>query len=169
MENEIINRVANSKLKVFDLEDYYPKEAIEIIDISQWLCDGFLLKEKEFRAALLAEDWSKYTNKIVALQCNTDAILPSWAMLLVASYLAPYTTFVFQGSESETLITYYQNTIDSIDFSEFQDQPVIIKGCAKKPVPEQLYVVVINKMINIARSIMFGEACSAVPIHKKKK
>lgn len=169
MEKEIINRVANSKLKVFDLEDYYPKEPIEIIDISQWLFEGFLLKEKEFRAALLEEDWTKYTDKIVALQCSTDAIIPSWAMLLVASYLAPYTTFVFQGSKDETLIAYYQNTIDSLDFSEYQDQPVIIKGCAKKPVPEQLYVVVINKMITFARSIMFGEACSAVPIHKKKK
>lgn len=169
MEKEIVNKVAQSALKVFDLEDYFPKAPIETIDISQWLYEGIVLKEKEFRAALLAVDWSTYQDKGVALYCSTDAILPSWAFMLVSSFLQPYALHVMQGTAQDWLVSYYQNKIDALDFAPYQDLPVIIKGCAHKPIPEEAYVMATQKMMLFARSIMFGEACSAVPVFKRKK
>lgn len=168
MEGEIINRVANSKLKVFDLEDYYPSEPIELIDISQWLHEGFILREKEFRAALSEEDWTKYAGKIIGIHCSMDAIIPTWAMMLVSSYLVPYVAYVFQGGVQEVLHAYYLTKLEHLDYTVYRDLPVIIKGCAKKPVPEQFYVVALAKLTPHAKSVMFGEACSAVPIFKKK-
>src|SRR5690606_39279104 len=98
MEEEIINKVAQSSLVVFDLEDYYPTESRELLDISQWLYEGFILKEKEFRAALKEVNWNFYQDKLVAITCSTDAILPSWAFMLVSSYLQPYAKIVVQGN-----------------------------------------------------------------------
>ena len=169
MEGEIINKVANSSLVVFDLEDYYPTEPRVLIDISQFLHEGFILKEKDFRTALQEKDWSVYKDQLVGIICSTDAILPSWAFMLVSSYVQPFAKLVVQGSLQTLDITYYQNVIDQLDFSSYQDKPVIIKGCSKKPIPEEGYVMATQKMMNYARSIMFGEACSAVPIFKKKK
>ncbi|WP_372473636.1 DUF2480 family protein [Capnocytophaga sp. ARDL2] len=166
---EIVNKVANSSLEIFDLEDYYPNETIAIIDISQWLYEGIVLREKEFRSALAEIDWNQYDQHLVALHCSTDAIIPSWAMMLVASYLQPYAKEIVQGTKEQLLLSYYQNKINEIDFSVFQDKPTIIKGCAKKPIPEECYVMALKKMQDYARSIMFGEACSAVPIYKRKK
>lgn len=169
MEEEIINKVAQSSLVVFDLEDYYPTESRVLLDISQWLYEGFVLREKEFRTALKDTDWSIYQNQLVALTCTTDAILPSWAFMLVSSYLQPYAKMVVQGNLHQLDIAYYQNIITNLEFSEYENKPVIIKGCSKHPIPEEAYVMVTQKMMNYARSIMFGEACSAVPIYKRKK
>lgn len=169
MEGEIINKVANSSLVVFDLEDYYPTEPRVLIDISQFLYEGFILKEKDFRAALIDKDWSVYQNQLVAITCTTDAILPSWAMMLVSSYVQPYAKLVVQGNLHQLDLVYYQQIINNLDFTQYQDKPVIIKGCAKKPIPEEGYVMATQKMMNYARSIMFGEACSAVPVFKRKK
>lgn len=169
MEEEIVNKIAQSSLIVFDLEDYFPTEERVNIDISQWLYEGFVLKEKEFRAALKTVDWSFYQNQLVAITCSTDAILPSWAFMLVSSYLQPYAKMIVQGDFHQLDIAFYQKKIISLDFSEYQDKPVIIKGCAKKPIPEEAYVMATQKMMDYARSIMFGEACSAVPIYKRKK
>ncbi|UUV22254.1 DUF2480 family protein [Paenimyroides aestuarii] len=169
MEEEIINKVAQSSLVVFDLEDYFPAEEAVVVDISQWLYEGFVLKEKEFRAALKEVDFTVYQNKLVALTCSTDAILPSWAFMLVSSYLQPFAKQVNQGSLTDLYLAFYQNLINTIDFSVYQDQPVIIKGCSKKAIPEEAYVMATQKMMHHARSIMFGEACSAVPIYKRKK
>lgn len=169
MEEKIINKVANSSLVVFDLEDYYPEEVRVSIDISQWLYEGFILREKEFRAALKDTDWSVYQNQLVALYCSTDAILPSWAFMLVSSFLQPVAKFVAQGSLHDLDKAYYQHIVETLDFSSYQDKPVIIKGCAHKPIPEEGYVMATQKMMNYARSIMFGEACSAVPVFKRKK
>lgn len=169
MEDEIINKVAQSSLVIFDLEDYYPEEEGVVLDISQWLFQGFILKEKEFRDALKNFDFTIYQNKLVAITCTTDAILPSWAFMLVSSYVQPYAKMVNQGSLNNLYIAYYQELINNLDFSVYNNQPVIIKGCSKKPIPEEGYVMATQKMMNYARSIMFGEACSAVPIFKKKK
>lgn len=169
MEDEIINKVAQSSLVVFDLEDYFPAQQAVVLDISQWLHEGFVLKEKEFRAALKDVDFSVYQNKLVALTCSTDAILPSWAFMLVSSYLQPVAKQVNQGSLTDLYIAFYQELINTTDFSVYQDQPVIIKGCSKKAIPEEAYVMATQKMMQYARSIMFGEACSAVPIYKRKK
>lgn len=169
MEGEIINKVAQSSLVVFDLEDYYPKENRVVLDISQWLYEGFVLREKDFRAALKDHDWQIYQNQLVALTCTTDAILPSWAFMLVSSYLQPYAKMVAQGDLHQLDIAYYQQLIADLDFSKYKDKPLIIKGCAKHPIPEEAYVMATQKMMKYARSIMFGEACSAVPVFKQKK
>ena len=165
---EIVNKVANSSLEVFDLEDYYPKQELVTLDIAQFLFEGFLLKEKEFRAQLKSFDWNQFQDKYVALYCSTDAILPAWAFMLTASNLNSVALKVVQGDVSKLKNAIYQDVISNIDFSFYQDKPVIIKGCSKKPIPEEAYVMAIQKMQQVARSIMFGEACSAVPIYKRK-
>ena len=169
MGEEIINKVAQSSLVIFDLEDYYPQDKPVVLDISQWLFQGFILKEKEFREALKNFDFSVYQDKLVAITCTTDAILPSWAFMLVSAYVQPFAKMVVQGSADQLILTYYQQLIDKLDFSVYDNQPVIIKGCSKKTIPEEGYVMATQKMMNHARSIMFGEACSAVPIFKRKK
>nr|WP_298995886.1 DUF2480 family protein [uncultured Allomuricauda sp.] len=168
MAEEIINRVAQSKLVTFDLEELYlPGERV-ILDISQWLYEGLILREKEFRAHLQEIDWSKYHDKYVALTCSSDAIVPGWAFMLVTSKLAPFSKKVVQGN-LETLETIlYQEQLAAYDFSDFQDKPIIIKGCSNKPVPQNAYLMAITKIQQIAKSVMYGEACSAVPLYKKK-
>lgn len=168
MKDEIVNKVANSALKIFDLEDYYPDNPRMELDISQWLFHGFVLKEKEFRAALKDFDWSVYKDAYVALSCSTDAILPSWAFMLVSSYLEPFAVKVFLGDLEHLESSIYQDLLNELDYSEYENLPVIIKGCAKKPIPDEAYILATRKLMPYARSIMFGEACSAVPIFKRK-
>ncbi len=167
--DEIINKVANSVLEVFDLEDYYPNGIRTQIDISQWLLEGFLLKEKDFREALKNHDWSQYQNHFVAINCSTDAIVPAWATILVTTYVAPFAQKVVSGNLTELETALYQDILPTLDYSPYQDKPVIIKGCSKKPVPESAYIMAVQKLQPIAKSIMYGEACSAVPLFKKTK
>jgi Protein of unknown function (DUF2480) len=167
--DEIINRVANSTLEVFDLEDYYPNGIRTQIDISQWLFEGFLLKEKDFREALKNHDWSQYQNHFVAIHCSTDAIIPAWASILVTTHVATFAQKVILGSVSDLESALYQEILLQLDYSNYQDKPVIIKGCSKKPVPESAYVLAAQYLQSYAKSIMYGEACSAVPLYKKSK
>lgn len=166
---EIVNKVASSSLVVFDLEDYYQSGVRTQIDISQWLIEGFLLKEKDFREALKNHDWSQYQDHFVAVHCATDAILPAWASILVASYIVPFAKKVVLGSVTDLETSIYESELTKIDFSQYRDKPVILKGCSKKPVPESAYILAIQKLQQTAKSIMYGEACSAVPIFKAKK
>ncbi|WP_264559978.1 DUF2480 family protein [Flavobacterium sp. N2270] len=166
--DEIINKVANSKLMVFDLEDYFPKEQVLSLDISQFLFEGFILKEKEFRDQLKNFNWSQFKNKYVAIYCSTDAILPAWAFALVSTYLVSYSIFSIQGTVKEMIVSIYAKNLEKIDFSIYKEVPVILKGCAKKEVPQEIYVLATQKLIPFAKSIMFGEACSAVPLFKSK-
>jgi len=165
---EIVNKVANSTLEVFDLEDYYQVGIRTQIDISQWLIEGFLLKEKDFREALKNHDWSQYQNHWIAIHCATDAILPAWAPILVASHVAPFAQKVILGNIIDLETSIYQEELAKLDFSLYKDKPVILKGCSKKPVPEAAYIIAIQKLQPVAKSVMYGEACSAVPIYKKK-
>ncbi len=168
MEKEIVNKVANSKLEVFDLEDYFPKEEIVILDISKWLFEGFILKEKEFRDNLNKEDWSTYKEKGVILFCSTDAILPAWAYILITTYLQPFAKQVVHGNSQEYILLHYQRVLETLDYSIYKDKPVILKGCSKKAVPQSIYTLAIQKLMPVAKSVMFGEACSAVPLYKSK-
>lgn len=168
IEEEIINRVANSALQVFDLEDYYPEGERVAIDISQWLWEGFVLREKEFREALKNHDWQQYEGKFVALHCSTDAIVPAWAYMLVTVYLQPFAKKTTQGRAEDINVLVYQELLDGLDYSEYAGKPVIIKGCSRKPVPQEAYVLAAQKLMPFAKSIMFGEACSSVPLYKKK-
>jgi hypothetical protein len=167
--DEIVNKVANSVLEVFDLEDYYPSGIRTQLDISQWLLDGFLLKEKDFREALKNNDWSQFQNHFVAIHCSTDAIIPAWASILVTVYLSPFAKKVVFGNLTDLETSLYQEILSTLDYSKYQDKPVILKGCSKKPVPESAYIMAIQKLQPFAKSIMYGEACSAVPLYKKGK
>ena len=166
MEDEIINKVANSILVVFDLEDYYPTGIRTQIDISQWLFDGFLLKEKDFRAELKNHDWSQYQDQYVAINCSTDAIVPAWASILVAIQLAPFAKKIINGTLEDLDASLYEELLSKIDYSVYENKSIIIKGCSRKPVPMRAYVVAAHYLQPFARSIMYGEACSAVPLYK---
>lgn len=166
---EIINKVANSTLEVFDLEDYYPAGIRAQIDVSQWLYEGFLLKEKDFREHLNKQDWSQYQDQYVAVTCGTDAIIPKWAIILVTMHLAPFAKKIINGYLEDLDAALYVEILSKIDYTVYQDKPVIIKGCSRKPVPMLAYVLAAQYLQRYAKSIMFGEACSAVPLYKSPK
>lgn len=168
MPDEILNRVAQSKLITFDLEDYYLEGQRVVLDIKDWLFEGFILKEKEFRRHVSKHDWQEYQDSYVALTCSTDAIIPGWANMLIASKLQPYAKFVVLGNLEQLETSLYQLAIEKIDIASFQDKPVIIKGCSNKPVPPNAYLWATAKIQTVAKSVMYGEACSSVPLFKKK-
>ncbi len=169
MAEEIINRVANSKLKTFDLEEIYPEGKRIVFDIKDWLFEEIILKEKDFRESVKNHDWSQYKNTFVAVSCSVDAIVPSWAFMLVASELIPFANKVVIGNLELLETVLYQELIGFLDFRDFENSPVIIKGCAEKPIPDSAFSFLIEKLQPIAKSIMFGEACSTVPLYKSKK
>ena len=168
MTKEIINRVANSNLVTIDLTDYAPKETITILDIKDFLFEGIFLKEKEFRTSLKEFDFSAYTNKTVALNCSTDAIVPMWAFMLITSYLNNIASEIHFGTKEEVFQKKFSENIDSFDASEFEGKKIIVKGCGQIPLTEALYIAITKKLQNTVNSLMFGEACSAVPVFKKK-
>lgn len=169
MSEEIINRVANSKLKTLDLEEIYPKGKRVLFDIKEWLFEELILKEKDFRNSVKNHDWSQYKNSFVAITCSVDAIIPSWAFMLVASELTQYANKVVVGDLELLESVLFQELIGFLDFSDYQNTPVVIKGCANKPIPATAFSLLIEKLQPIAKSILFGEACSTVPIYKAKK
>jgi len=168
LEEEIINRVANSTLITVDLEDYYPKGNRVLFDIKDWLLEGLVLREKDFREQVSLHDWSQYQDAYVALTCSTDAIIPAWAFMLISIHLQPFAKKIIIGDLESLETSIYQDIINNLDVSAFQDKPLIIKGCSKKPVPQNAYIMLSNKLKPIAKSIMYGEACSSVPLYKKK-
>ena len=168
MGKEIINRVANSDLITIDLADYAPKLQISEIDLKQFLFKGVILKEKEFRKTLKEFDFSIYTNKVVALFCSSDAIVPMWAYMLTTSYLNPLVSEIYFGTKEEVFQKIFTKNIEEIDASEFEERKVIVKGCAHVPLSESLYVAITKNLQNTVSSLMFGEACSAVPVLKRK-
>jgi len=169
MSEEIINRVSKSKLKTFDLEEIYPEGKRVLFDVKDWLFQELILKETEFRESVKNHDWSQYKKSFVAVNCSVDAIIPSWALMLVASQLMPFANKVVIGDLELLETAVYQELISFLDFKEFANLPVIIKGCANKPIPNSAYAFLIEKLQPIAKSIMFGEACSTVPLYKSKK
>ena len=169
MQDEIVNKVANSVLAVFDLEDYYLAGERAQLDISQWLHEGILLKEKDFRAALLSHDWSQHQNQYVAVYCSPDVIIPAWAAILVTSHLIPFAKKIVFGTLEDLETALYQETLPKLDYAQYDNKPIILKGCSKKLVPRSAYLLAIQHLQPVAKSIMYGEACSAVPLYKKNK
>lgn len=169
MEEEIINRVANSSLVVVDLEDYYPKGQRTLLDIKDWLWEGLVLREKEFRDYASTHDWAQYENHYVALNCSTDAIIPAWAYMLLTMYLEPYAKQIVIGDLEQLETSIYQDIISNLNIEAYKDKPLIIKGCSNKPVPANAYILLSQKLKPVAKSIMYGEACSSVPLFKKSK
>lgn len=169
MAEEIVNRVANNQnLITFDLEEYYPIGRRVLFDIKDWLFEGLILREKDFRKHVADHDWSQYKESYVALTCSTDAIIPGWAYLLLTSALIPHVKRVVVGSLEILETILYNEIIHTLDVSEYQDKLLIIKGCSNKPVPEGAYISLIQKLQPVAKSIMYGEACSSVPLYKRK-
>jgi len=168
MSEDIINRVANSKLVVVDLEDYYPSGKRILFDIKDWLFEGFVLREKDFRVQVIAHDWSQYQDAYVALTCSTDAIVPAWAYMLLTMHLEPFAKKILIGDLEQLEGSIYQSIIEKLDVTPFNDKSIIIKGCSNKPVPANAYILLSQKLKPIAKSIMYGEACSSVPLFKKK-
>lgn len=168
MTDEIINRVAQSKLITVNLEDYYPEGKRMVLDIKDWLFEGFILKEKDFRNLAENHDWSQYKGAYVAMHCSTEAIIPGWAYLLLTIKLGAVAEKTIQGSLEDLETLLYDAIIENLNVAEFKDKSVIIKGCSKKPVPPNAYLFLAEKLRPIAKSIMYGEACSAVPLYKRK-
>jgi len=168
MDKEIINRVANSDLITIDLADYAPKLQISEIDLKQFLFKGFVLKEKEFRKTLKEFNFSIYANKIVALFCSSDAIIPMWAYMLTTSYVNSLGSEVYFGNKEQVFQKMIAKNIEGIDSSGFEKKKIIVKGCGHVPLTETLYIAITKKLQNTVSSLMFGEACSAVPVFKKK-
>lgn len=167
MDNVIINRVANSGLMTIDLEDFLPKDEIALFDLKDYLFRGLILKERDFREALKNFDWTTFRNKNVALTCSTDAIIPMWAFMLVAAYIQPLAKDIYAGTAEEMNKHLLLNNIAKINVQEFAGQRVIIKGCGDQQVDSAAYAEITKIIRPVAKSIMYGEACSNVPIFKR--
>ena len=155
MSDAIINKVAASPLLSLDLEEYYPKESVVLFDLKPHLFMELILKEKEFRAALQQHDWNQYQDKIVAVTCTTDAIIPVWAYMLVASYLQPVAKEIHFGDEKSALQQQFVKNINGIDVTEFTDKRVVVKGCGDLPIGEFAYMEITKKLPPIAKSKNF--------------
>ena len=168
MSDPIINKVAESGLISLDLTQFIPSTEIVLFDIKQYLFMELILKEKDFRAALTAADLSIYQDKIVGIYCSTDAIIPMWANMLIASALQPYAKAIYFGDEKKVREQILLDGITLIDSSEYLDQRVVVKGCGETPIGESAYIAITNKLRPVVKSIMYGEPCSTVPVYKKK-
>ena len=167
MVNEIINKVAESGLVTLDLADFYPKEMAQIFDLKDYLFMGLILKEKDYRAALQTTNWASFENKNVYITCTTDAIIPMWAYMLAASYLQPMAVNIIFGDEKKLIEHLILKNINTIDMDTYIDKRVVVKGCGEIDIPATAYVAITAKLRPVAKSIMYGEPCSTVPIFKK--
>ena len=167
--NEILNRVALSSLITIDLEDLYVEGERLVLDIAPVLFQGLVLREKDFRQWVKEHDWGQYEGKLVSIICSEDAIVPTWAYMLLATKLESYAKMFVFGSLEELENVLYQQSIAKIDVKQYKDAKLVIKGCSNKPVPVAAYVEITRRLTPYASSIMYGEPCSTVPIYKKPK
>ncbi len=168
MEGEIKNRVANSNLETIDLEDYYPIGNRIALDISQWLFEGIILREKDFREQVKNHNWKQYQDCFIALTNTNDAIIPAWAFMLLTIQLTPFAKKVTVGTLANLENIIFSEIISEINVNQYKNRLVIIKGCANKPIPENAYIKLTQILQPIVKSLMYGEACSSVPLFKKK-
>jgi hypothetical protein len=168
MEDVIVNKVAESGLITLDLEEYYPGDETAVFDLKDHLFMGLILKEKDYREALKNLDWSNYQNKNVAITCSADAVIPMWAYMLTATYLQPVAKDVVFGNEDFLHRTLFLKNLSAINPNDFTDKRVVIKGCGDKNISETAYVEITKLLRPVAKSIMYGEPCSTVPIYKKR-
>lgn len=168
MEKEIVNRVDQSGLTEINLEDYYPKGERMLFDIKEHLFQGLILKEKDFREFVKNEEWSKYKDKYVAITCTADAIVPTWAYMLLSTSIQPFAKTVVFGDLKTLETVIFTQSLAKLNPEDFKDKRAVIKGCGNLPVPESAYVELTRILTPVAKSIMYGEACSTVPVMKKK-
>lgn len=165
---EIVNKVAKSPLVTIDLEDFYPEGKRLVFDLKDFLYEELILREKDFREQLKNHDWEQYKDAYVAMNCSTDAIIPSWAFLLAATYLQPVAKKIVKGNLVDLETSLYQEIISKLDLTPYENKKIIVKGCSRKPVPDAAYIQLIEKIQPHIQSLMFGEACSTVPLLKNK-
>jgi hypothetical protein len=168
MEDVVVNKVAESGLITIDLEEYYPTGGIKVFDMKDHLFMGMILKEKDFRETLKDMDWSVYQDQNVAITCTADAVIPMWAYMLVATYLQPVAKEFAFGNEETLHRRLFIDNLKKINAADYADKRVVIKGCGDKGVGETAYVEITKLLRPVAKSIMYGEPCSTVPIFKKK-
>ncbi|HZF64159.1 MAG TPA: DUF2480 family protein [Chitinophagaceae bacterium] len=168
MEDSIVNRVANSGLLTIDLEQFLPSAEIVTFDLKNYLFKGLILKEKDFREALRSLDWEMFRDKHVAVTCSTDAIIPLWAYMLVASYLQPIAKDIYAGTADEMQKSILLQNIADINAESYKDQRVIVKGCGEQEIDRTAYLEITKRLRPFVKSLMYGEACSNVPIFKNK-
>ncbi|MBK8490738.1 MAG: DUF2480 family protein [Saprospirales bacterium] len=168
-EKPLVNRVAESGLITIKLENFFPEEPLATFDLKDYLFMELILKEKDFREALQAHDWSQYEGVNLLVLCSSDAIIPVWAYMLVVSYAEPFAKTVFQGTAEEFYKLAFFQAIDQMELPSYQGQRIVIKGCSEKPVPASAYVELTRRLRPYAQSIMFGEPCSTVPIFKRPR
>jgi len=167
--DEIKNKVANSSLEALNLGDFYPEGERIVIDLKDHLFEGLILREKDFRQFIKNEDWAKYQNKYVAITSTADAIIPQWAYMLLASELEPYAKKVVSGNRDtlETVL-YTESLKENLHPENYKDKRVMIRGCGDKELPTSAFSDAVMLLKPYAKSIMYGEACSNVPIYKSK-
>ena len=169
MENEIINKVANSGIVTIDLEEFYLLGERKLIDIKEQLFQGLILREKDFREYIKNTNWEKYKDCYVAITCTADAIIPTWAYMLLGLALEPFAKKISFGNLEQLEILLYEEQLAKHDFSKYNEARVVVKGCGKLPVPTQAYVCLTTHLKPFAKSIMYGEPCSTVPLYKAAK
>ena len=169
MAEEIINRVTASPLVTIDLEDYFHQGERLVYDLAQHLFQGLILREKDLRDFVKEHDWSQYQGKNIALTCSEDAIVPTWAYMLIATKLEGIANLVILGSVDTLEYALYNQALQRINPMDYSDKPVVIKGCGKLPVPDSAYVELTRLLKPYVKSIMYGEPCSTVPLYKKPK
>ncbi len=169
MADEIKNKVAESGLITIDLEEFYLDGERVLLDIKPLLFQELILKEKDFREFLKQEDWNKYKDKFVAVTCSNDAIVPTWAFMLLSLALEPFAKKIVFGNLEMLENTLYDEALNKMDLSQYKDSRIVIKGCSGKPVPTNVYVKLCAALRPFAKSMMYGEPCSTVPLYKAKK
>ena len=168
MSTIINNKVAESGLITIDLATFIPNNEIVLFDIKPFLFMELIVKEKDFRAALIATDWTIYKDKIVGIYCSADAIIPMWANMLIVASLQPQAYGVFFGDERAVRDQLILNNINSMNPNDFVDQRIVVKGCGETPINESAYIAITQKLCPVVKSIMYGEPCSTVPVFKRK-
>lgn len=168
METSFVNKVAESGIISFDLEKFLPEAGIAGFDLQPHLFMGLIVKEKDFRAALQAFDWSSFQDKVAAVFCSADAIIPLWAYMLVAVHLKGRAREVIFGTEAQAREHLLLRAIEAVDASAYEGQRVVVKGCGEEQVPASAYTAISWKLLPVVRSLMFGEPCSTVPLYKRK-
>lgn len=168
MEEVIINKVAQSVLTTLNLEQFYPADEIISFDLKDHLFMQLILKEKDYREAMKEKDWTIFQDKVVAIHCSADAIIPLWAYMLAVSYLQPFAKDIIFGNQREVFNAMFLKNLDNIDAKEFEGKRVVVKGCGDKKIPETAFVEITKILRPVVKSIMYGEPCSTVPIFKNK-
>lgn len=168
-EAPIINKVALAGIITLDLEELYPKGERVIFDLKPLLWQEVALKEADLREFVKTHDWAQYTGRFVSVHCSADAIIPTWAYMLVMTHLQSYAAFVTQGDAEQLERAIFTRFIAGLDTAPYHGARVVVKGCSNLPIPLNAYVEIGAKLMPHVKSLMFGEACSTVPLYKAAK